>query len=233
MAWFARYTRFGDMHWVYGQERGMSCGLASTTMLVFKVNKLVPGATAIRDEEQITKAYERFVGSPYDVSNGTFPEDLVGTLDSLTKKKWMNEYLTGPALTKKMIETVGVTAAPGPIVRVNPIILGVNWQGGGAHWLVVDTVRKFMGKLYATVCDPWDGDVHVTTVSIGDTFEYTAQPNKSSWSLRGAAGQAEKVLGSGSKFGQQLDRIFGKRAFAYDAAPSYGASTEWGIVYST
>ena len=26
MAWFTRFTRFGDMHFVFGQEEGMTCG---------------------------------------------------------------------------------------------------------------------------------------------------------------------------------------------------------------
>jgi hypothetical protein len=29
MAWLTRFTRFGDMHALYGQEAVMSCGIAS------------------------------------------------------------------------------------------------------------------------------------------------------------------------------------------------------------
>lgn len=225
MAWFTRFTRFGDMHYVYGQERGMSCGLASSTMLVFKVNKLTPGVRAMRDEDQIIDTYQKVTGHAYDIAHGTFPEDLVKVLNALTKKKWRNDYLTGAAATQAIIDNVGVTPAPGPTMNVTPIIIGVNWQGGGAHWLVIDTVRKFGGKLYATVCDPWDGDVHVTPISVGKTFEYVAKPDKTSWSLRGIG---DKLLGK--SYEQQLDRYLGKRAFAYEEAPSYGASTEWGVI---
>jgi hypothetical protein len=53
MAWFSRFTRFGDMHLVYGQEANMSCGIASVMMCVFKINKLNPGATSVTVEQDI------------------------------------------------------------------------------------------------------------------------------------------------------------------------------------
>ena len=84
MAWFQRYTRFADMHYVYGQERGMSCGLACVTMAVFKVNKLVPGIAAQLDEDQIMRTYNAIMPNADKPMSGTYPEPLVKVLDALT-----------------------------------------------------------------------------------------------------------------------------------------------------
>jgi hypothetical protein len=60
-------------------------------------------------------------------------------------------------------------------VDVNPIILGVNWDGSTAsHWVCIDTIRTAFGTTYATICDPWDADVHVQSFSKGSPFVYHA-----------------------------------------------------------
>ena len=232
MAWFTRYTRFGDMHLVYGQERGMSCGLASVTMLVFKVNKLTPGREALKTEKEITDVFNRVAGRTYDASGGTYPEELVRVLNALAVGTWTNAYLTGAAVTQKLIDHVGVTAAPGPIVNVDPMIVGVDWSTSGAHWVVVDTIRSFMGRTYATVCDPWDGDVHVTRIEAGRPFDYVAGRVSGSWDLRSLAGTVDRKV-AGGKHAAKLDQALGKQAFDYGATPSTGASKNWGAVYST
>jgi len=43
MAWFTRFTRFGDIHRVYGQEKNISCGVACAVMAVYKIHKITPG----------------------------------------------------------------------------------------------------------------------------------------------------------------------------------------------
>jgi hypothetical protein len=75
---------------------------------------------------------------------------------------------------KVLTEQVGVTAGIGPTVDVNPIILGVDWDLGGAHWVVVDTIREFAGTRYATICDPWDTNVHIQKFKEGGPFFYDA-----------------------------------------------------------
>lgn len=224
MAWFTRFTRFGDGHLVFGQEHGMSCGLACTNMLVFKINKLQPGITAVHTENQIIAAYKAQVGKKYDTAHGTFPEDLVKILNKLTRIKWTNQYLSGAAVSQLILEKVGVTAAPGPTMDVTPIIVGVDWLGGGAHWVCIDTVRSFMGKKYATVCDPWDGDVHVTPIDGGKPFAYTAKDQPYSWDLRSLAG---KVVGDSAT----LDRVLGKMANKYSVAGDRGVSQNWGVIH--
>ncbi|HTQ43586.1 MAG TPA: hypothetical protein VMI75_12570 [Polyangiaceae bacterium] len=231
MSWFTRYTRFGDAHLVYGQERGMSCGLACVTMLVFKVNKLTPGRTALKTEQEITDVFDRVAGRTYDASGGTLPEELARVLNHLAVGTWSNAYLTGAGVTQKLIDHVGVTAAPGPVVSVEPMIVGVDWDGGGAHWVVVDTIRSFMGRTYATVCDPWDGDVHLTRIEAGRPFDYVAGRVSGSWDLRGAAGALDQKL-TGGKNAAKLDKALGKKANDYGAAPATGASKNWGAVFS-
>lgn len=175
MAWFSRFTRFGDMHLVFGQEADMSCGIASVMMCVFKINKFVPGKTAVHVNTDIYDAYSKASGGKYKPEErGTHPTHLVTVLNSLKCGRWTWTSASGPAASKKIIDLVGVTPAPGPTVTVNPIIIGVDWVGSGAHWVVVDTVRGVFGWNYATICDPWDANVHVQSIDASKPFIYKA-----------------------------------------------------------
>ncbi|KAA5604301.1 hypothetical protein F1188_16545 [Roseospira marina] len=175
MAWFSRFTRFGDMHLVFGQEANMSCGIASVLMCVFKINKITPGAQAVHINKDIYDAYSKASGGTYQPEKvGTHPNHLVTVLNGLKCGKWMwSQVAAGPA-SQKIIDLVGVTAAPGPTLTVNPIIIGVDWDSGGAHWAVIDTVRSLRGTHYATICDPWDANVHVQAIKAGTPFTYKA-----------------------------------------------------------
>jgi hypothetical protein len=62
MAWFSRFTRFGDVHWVYGQERNISCGVACVIMAVFKTHKFTPGTKAVYSENEILKRAKQITG---------------------------------------------------------------------------------------------------------------------------------------------------------------------------
>lgn len=178
MAWFSRFTRFGDAHLVYGQEADMSCGIASVLMCVFKINKIAPGKAALYLEKEIYKKYAAAAGTKYDAKvaekRGTGPMALVTVLNQLNCGKWKWDKVAAAAASKKIIDTVGVTKGWGPTVTVKPIIVGVDWDSGGAHWVVIDTVREFAGSHYATVCDPWDTNVHVQKLTAGHPFVYEA-----------------------------------------------------------
>ena len=175
MAWFSRFTRFGDMHLVYGQEAKMSCGIASIMMCVFKINKLKPGATAVHVEADIYKKYEKASGAAYQPNKrGTHPTHIITVLNQLTSGTWAWHKVPAADAGKRIIDVVGVTGGVGPILTVNPMIVGIDWDKGGAHWAVIDTVREFAGSKYATVCDPWDANVHVTPASAGSAFTYDA-----------------------------------------------------------
>lgn len=175
MAWFSRFTRFGDMHLVYGQEAGMSCGIASVMMCVFKLNKLRPGSKAVTVERDITARYRALVGGSYDSeSTGTYPQHLAAILTGFTPGTWSWKQMSPESMSQAVIDRVGVRGPVGPAVTVEPVILGVDWDQGGAHWVVVDTVRQILGATFATVCDPWDTNVHIVRLVPGQAFTYHA-----------------------------------------------------------
>jgi hypothetical protein len=175
VAWFSRFTRFGDMHLVYGQEANMSCGIASVMMCIFKLNKIKPGATALTLEKNIYKRYEAATGGAYSPeTTGTYPDKLATILNAFTKGNWRAETTQPESVPQKLIDKTGVIKGLGPAVTVNPVILGVDWDLGGAHWVVVDTVREMFGTTYATICDPWDTNVHIQPFKTGSPFLYDA-----------------------------------------------------------
>jgi hypothetical protein len=175
MAWFSRFTRFGDVHLVYGQEANMSCGIASVMMCVFKINKLEPGTTSVTVEKEIYKKYEAAMKSAYSPETvGTYPQHLATVLNGFTKGNWRWHQTPVNDVPQVLIDRVGVTSGLGPTVDVNPVILGVDWDLGGAHWVVVDTVREWFGSQYATICDPWDTNVHIQKFTTGGPFFYDA-----------------------------------------------------------
>ena len=175
MAWFTRITRFGDLHLVYGQEHNMSCGIASVMMCVFKVNKLTPGRTSVTMEQDICNQYARTMGSAYQPETiGTYPQLLAQVLNSFTAGNWRWHNTSPNDVPQALIDKVGITGGLGGVVTVEPVILGVDWDLGGAHWVVVDTIRQPFSTPYATICDPWDANVHMQSFSVGQPFYYDA-----------------------------------------------------------
>ncbi len=179
MVWFSRLTRFGDVHWVYGQERNISCGVASVVMAVFKIHKLTPGIKAVYSEDEILKRARQITGEANPLGNsGLDGVKMLKLLNDATYKMagWTFASLPSRAVPSKIIKTVGVTKGIGPVVSVKPMIAMINWHGGGGnHWVLFDTVREFGGTLYATVCDPWDANVHFLKLEKGKGPEYTAK----------------------------------------------------------
>ena len=175
MAWFTRFTRFGDVHLVYGQEADMSCGIASVMMCVFKLNKLRPGSDSITVEKDICAKYAAALGNAYDPEkSGTYPDKLATVLNEFTEGNWRWHKTPPSDVPQTLIDQVGVTNGLGPVVDVEPVILGVDWDQGGAHWVVVDTIRTSSGNQYATICDPWDANVHMQKFKAGGPFYYDA-----------------------------------------------------------
>jgi hypothetical protein len=190
MAWFTRFTRFGDVHLVYAQEKGCSCGIASVLMTVFKVNKFVPGHKALHKEKEIYKVYGRVSHTRYDGTSYSYANYLASTLNKLRCGHWVAQDLGSAGVSKAIVNACGKEIVGlGPIVNAvrhrYPIIVLVGWNHGGAHFVVVDTVNDLFGKLYASVCDPWDGDVHITPLQVGHPFHYAGAPVPLSWDLGG------------------------------------------------
>lgn len=200
MAWFSRFTRFADVHLVYAQEADNSCGIACVMMTVFKVNKLVPGAQAVHKEEEIYRVYGNVVGSTYDGSTYTFADKLATVLNRLNVGSWAASYIGPAAVGQAIVDSVGIdypgqsllagVNAPAAYIAnqlkpIKPIILLVGWNAGGAHFVVVDVVNRTPFGMYASVCDPWDGNVHITEFTTTAPFNYTGAPVPLSWDLGG------------------------------------------------
>ena len=172
MPWFTRISRFGDAHIVYSQGSVNSCGIASVMMCVFKVNKFAPGRAAITNEQAVDQVYSGVSNTNYDGSAYTYANFLGDTLNKLNCGRWKAEAITPTAVPKLLMDTCGVTSGWGPTIDVSPVIVLVSWSGSGAHFVVVDTVRSFLGSTYATVCDPADGEMRVVEIKAGQSFAY-------------------------------------------------------------
>lgn len=193
MAWFVRFTRFGQAHMCYAQEQSDSCGIASGIMVNFKLKagavgagtivgalfpslgaltgKLLGGdanSTAVKAEQEVYK----LVGAGYTGKTGTTGTQVANILTKLKLGTWRGL----DTCDSKIIGTQIL------ICYRNgwPTIIGNSWYtsathkklAGGGHWVVVDTVNKFSGKLYASICDPLTGNVHVTEFTPGQDFLY-------------------------------------------------------------
>lgn len=174
MAWFSRLTRYGDMHIVYGQEKDKSCGMASILMAYFKANKLTPGAPAIFAEERVIKTYETMKGSTHDFERSGAVDNLVlNTINKLDGNQWSYQFkANGTGMGALVADKVGLSTGFGPTYSVSCVLVGITWAGGGGHWAVVDTVRTVFGGMTATVCDPWDTNVHMQDFGRGGVFSY-------------------------------------------------------------
>ncbi len=189
MAWFSRFTRFGDMHLVYAQENENSCGIACVMMVVFKVNKIRLGAQSVYAEKEIYKVYSDVSGSNYDGSAYSYATLLADSLNKLNVGQWVAKAV--PDVSQTIIDNVGTDivgagALFNSIRRGYPVIVLVGWDSNGAHFVVVDTVNNFAGSLYASVCDPWDGNVHITPFDAGTAFRYHGAPVPFSFDLGGS-----------------------------------------------
>lgn len=193
MAWFARFTRFGQAHMCYAQEKGDSCGIASSMMVNFKLKAgsvglktfakaLFPSLgqmtgklmsqggkdTAVQAEKEVYK----LVGPGYDGTVGTSGGQVADLLNKLNIGTWEGHDRFD---TQKIGAEILAAYKNGW-----PTIIGNSWYqspqhqklAGGGHWVVVDTINSFGGSLYASICDPLTGNVHVTPFEVGKPFKY-------------------------------------------------------------
>ena len=192
MAWFTRIDRFGDTHLCFSQEETDSCGLACVKMILFKINKLRPGHTAIATEQWIEQIYKKYDPTAVHVgSEGIDLNCMVGALNELKIGTWKyasppNQDIPELLISKLTPDVVGL----GPIntiLRGYPILMGVHWGGGGGHAVLLDTINKFpfANSWWGSVCDPGDGDVHITPLEKGKQLTYKGQRTKWSFNTPG------------------------------------------------
>jgi hypothetical protein len=174
-------------------------------MTVFKINKIQPGKAALYRETEINRIYSDVIGSTYDGSTYTFATKLATVLNRLNVGTWEAVNIGPNNVSKAIVDSVGVDI-PGeslmeglilgpaltPLIYLRnqvreriPIILLVNWTQGGAHFVVVDMINDTPFGMFASVCDPWDGNVHITKFSVGSTFDYLGAKVPFSWDLGG------------------------------------------------
>lgn len=197
MSWYSRFTRFGDTHLVYAQEQKNSCGIACVMMCVFKIRKLTPGAKAVHEEKKIYDVYSSVAGSSYDGKQYSTARNLAKTLNKLNVGTWEARYVGPNAVSQSIVDSLGydipgqslIGGAPiyasNQLKPIRPIILLIAWSTAGAHFVVVDTVNWTPFGMYASVCDPWDGNVHITKFEIGKSFDYRGAPVPMSWDFGG------------------------------------------------
>jgi hypothetical protein len=150
-------------------------------MCVYKVNKLSPFNQSTYLEKQIYTVYGQTAGEDYDGSSYTYAEYLADTLNKLNCGTWQATNVGPHGVANAIVKSVGMDIAGGdPVIntlaRGWPIIILTKWtRDGGGHFVVVDTVNNFMGSLFASVCDPWDGDVHIVPFRSGSVFHYVGR----------------------------------------------------------
>jgi hypothetical protein len=180
-SWFLRVDRFADVHVVAAQNKNQSCMLASIKMIVFKVNKLRPGKAALPTESRIEALYKQFEGNPNHDFDTTGSNRAIATqvLNALGIGNWATEYPSTPAVPEKIMKYVGVDQFGLGLTGINaakrgyPVLLRCTWKSGRAHAIVCDTVTQIpLLGTYATICDPWDGDVHFEKMEKGKTMTY-------------------------------------------------------------
>lgn len=188
MAWFSRFTRFGDMHFVFGQERRVSCSVACAIMAALKINKLKPGVKSKFDENGVMKIATSLFGPNPLQGVGLNSWQIVQLLNhpDLNMTGWHYANFLPMSVPQELINRVGVSGF-GPVINVKPMIVVIDWSKGGRHGVVVDTIRIFNGELYATVCDPWDANVHIVKFEKNSTFRYVAR-RENSFDFSGASG---------------------------------------------
>jgi len=190
----------------------MSCGIASVMMCIFKINKLTPGGTSVTVERDITAKYTAALGSAYSSeTTGTYPQLLANVLNSFTSGNWSWHNTAPNDVPQALIDKVGVTSGFGAVAIVEPVILGVDWDLGGAHWVVVDTIRDVFGTRYATICDPWDANVHMQSFKTGSPFVYDAASGGFMMNMWGTAPKGD--------------------AKPYQGAAAKGQVKNWGMIY--
>src|SRR5437899_5005693 len=117
MGWFTRIDRFGDSHLCYSQEREMSCGLASSKMVVFKVNKLRPGHSALATEKWIETIYKKYDATAVDVgAEGVYFNMLANVLNELNIGTWKAAAPPNQDISEFLISKLGPdTLGAGPV----------------------------------------------------------------------------------------------------------------------
>jgi len=181
MGWFARFDRFGSAHMVRSQDATYGCGICSIAMVNFKMKKgliasgLVAGSElsvapvlgsyvgytltsaaiddAVKSEEEVRQAYKQASGDDVDLSaRGAGWAQYPAVLAALGLGTWVGADTGGTGFVAAVTDATKGGA---------PVIVVVDYLGGGEHAMVIDETHSWSGGQYLCVCDPWDGELRL------------------------------------------------------------------------
>jgi hypothetical protein len=157
-------------------------------MIVSKVNKLRPGHSALTTEKWVEQIYKKYDTSVVNVgSEGVYFYMLADVLNELKIGTWNHEKPAADKMPELIVDKLKPdTLGLGPInslLRGFPMLLDVDWGGFGRHVVVLDTVTKVPGQdaWWLAICDPLDGDVHITKCKKGEPIQYEGR--RVTWSI--------------------------------------------------
>jgi hypothetical protein len=148
-------------------------------MVLFKVNKLRPGHSAIATENWVEQIYKRYDTAPVDIPTaGVLFYMLADALNDMNIGTWKHEAPPAEDIPELLInklspDVVGLSLI-NTALRGFPILLDVAWGGTGRHVVCLDTINKFpfVNAWWATICDPADGDVHIVRIKKAEHITY-------------------------------------------------------------
>jgi hypothetical protein len=242
MAWFTRFDRFGGTHMCFSQEQARTCTLACAKMVLYKINKLRPGYNPSISEARVEQIYQKFDEQNMPVwQGGGYLWTIAKVLNELNLGTWqmyngtVKSYIYYDLNRKAKCTQVDVAGGIIDTWRSTkgyPMILSVNWDTGGSHAVVLDSVRRrgssgsdnVCGETsrstsdngWGTICDPLDGDVHVlplarTPQQFGLTLssqELRYTPKRSKWSFNAWGKAAHNEIATGALEGRVVDFLY-------------------------
>ena len=173
MCWYVRFTRFATTHLVRLQENEASCGPSCVMMAHCRMNRLTTVTDGMATEQGMVQNVRTVVPGKagWDPANdATSGNDIVTLLNSFGIGQWECTFV-GP------LSLAGALRDQASFFNLSsvPVIVHVDW----GHWVLID----YMFGKYAVVCDPWDAQVHVTSVVDGQAVVYNNRSPVLAWSI--------------------------------------------------
>jgi len=133
----------GQNHILATQEKSHSCGIACVGMIIGRMRGQL-------FEEKVLRQYSgEFDQGKYNAMPTAGYKAGVGT-----EMENLSIMLRKASISASMTHVADVLSAFKKASMSKPILAHVEWDGGGAHFVVVDGVYD---GIRAVVCDPWEG----------------------------------------------------------------------------
>jgi hypothetical protein len=183
MRWYVRTTRFGTVHLVRMQESENSCAPNCAMMVHCRMNKLTNITDGMAIEQSMIKNVRSTVTgkAAWDPDTEyTNAADMAQLLNSFGIGQWTSGNVGDTGVTAAAVDSASFFN-----LSTVPIMIHVDWNGAGGHWVMIDYMfKKPWAKGYwGVVADPWDGHVHVTDMTPGARVTYNNKTPDLSWSI--------------------------------------------------